>query len=83
MRLVVISPYPLRSGIVSAYISGYLEQYRLRGFAASHEKMYFWEGKLRYSLKWLALLRHLFRRDTVVLLAQHTPPASGPLVSRK
>ena len=79
MRLIVVSPYPLKSGIVSAYLSGYLEQYRQRGFDVKAEKMYFWEGKLRYSLKWLALARHLLRRGTVVLLAQHTPPASGPL----
>ncbi|HLP43072.1 MAG TPA: glycosyltransferase [Fibrobacteria bacterium] len=79
MRLIVISPYPLKSGIVSAYLKGYAEQYRERGFEVVLEKMYFWEGKLRYSLKWLALLRYLVAKDTRILLAQHTPPASGPL----
>jgi glycosyltransferase involved in cell wall biosynthesis len=79
LKLIVISPYPLKSGIVSAYLSGYVDQYRQRGFEVVREKMYFWEGKLRYSLKWLALVRHLLAPRAVVLLAQHTPPASGPL----
>ena len=79
MRLIVISPYPLKSGIVSAYLSGYVDQYRQRGFEVVQEKMYFWEGKLRYTLKWLAMARYLLDKDTIVLLAQHTPPASGPL----
>lgn len=79
MRLIVISPYPLKSGIVSAYLSGYVDQYRQRGFDVVQEKMYFWEGKLRYSLKWLAMARYLLDKETIILLAQHTPPASGPL----
>lgn len=80
MKLIVISPYPLKSGTFSYHMSGYVDQYRQRGFDVVLEKMYFWEGKLRYSLKWLALLRHLLSPRTVILLAQHTPPASGPLV---
>lgn len=69
----------MKSGIVSAYFSGYLEEYRRRGFDVVVEKVYFWEAKVRESLKWLALTRHLFRRDTVILLAQHIPTCSGPL----
>jgi glycosyltransferase involved in cell wall biosynthesis len=79
LRLIVISPYPLKSGIVSAYLSGYVNQYRQRGYEVVQEKMYFWEGKAKFSLKWIALARHLVRPKTVILLAQHTPPASGPL----
>lgn len=79
MKLVVFSPYPLKSGIFSAYMQGYLAEYRRLGMTVEHHKMYFWEDKLRYSLAWLRFLPRLLDREAVFVLHQHTLPASGPL----
>lgn len=78
--LLVVIPYPQKSGIFSVYMAGYLDQYRKIGYDIVTEKLYFWERKIFYSLKWLYLIGYLFDKKRVTLLHQHTIPASGPLI---
>ena len=80
MKLLFISPYPLKSGITSAYVQGYIQQYKQNGYDVKTEKVYFWEHKIMYSLKWLWLLRYALSPKTIFVLHQHTIPASGPMV---
>ncbi len=77
-QLILITPYPLKSGIVGVHIRDYIEEYRKLGYTVKTEKMYFWESKLFYSFKWLYLLRYLISRKNIFVLHQHTPTASGP-----
>ena len=79
-QLILLSPYPLKSGIVGVHIRDYIEEYRKMGYSIKAEKMYFWENKLLYSLKWLYLLRYLVNRNNIFFFHQHTPTASGPFI---
>ncbi|NLG17198.1 MAG: glycosyltransferase [Fibrobacter sp.] len=78
--LLIVIPYPQKSGIFSVYMTGYLDQYKKLGYEITTEKLYFWEGKIRYSLKWLYLMRYLADRKKTILLHVHTIPASGPFI---
>ncbi len=77
-RLLMITPYPHNSMEMNAYIEGYFNRYRTYGYDVVREKIYFWENKLVYSLKWLVLLRYLFLPGFVYILQQHTIVGSGP-----
>lgn len=79
-RLLFVTPYPHNSIEMSACIRGYFDQYRAMGYEVTREKIYFWENKLFYSLKWLALLRYLFLPAKAFMLHQHTIAGSGPLI---
>lgn len=78
--ILIVIPYPQKSGIFSVYMKGYLDRYKKLGYKITTEKLYFWESKIRYSLKWFYLMRYLVDRKKTILLHQHTIPASGPFI---
>ena len=79
-RLLVIMPFPQKSIKENAYMREYLARYRSMGYEITREKMYFWERKLRYSFKWLLLVRYLLRPMQAYMVHQHTIPSSGPVL---
>jgi glycosyltransferase involved in cell wall biosynthesis len=79
MKWLVIGPYPVRNNGMSLYTDHLVAELRRQGQTVETELMYFWKEKWR-NFRWYAL-RDRLKDGFDVVLIQHTPTASGPLVA--